>query len=400
MCYIIYMSTFKTTAELQKRLEQIQKDIFSSEAAIGRALLTSAENGIDAAVLAEYTEYEHLKDSLRSDIDSIREIVAKSVAIRKESEAFKKQAAELNSEWNPLYEKLGCALSDAIDSRYGAAFEQYRIAVAEQRKKEQEARTALETLRQQMETQSFMNRLLTQVQYTARNSAFVQLQKRLAQLYVKSALAVFESGVLEPLYAEGTLSAEVSAAYAPCADLKRRINQLSADAADCENRFQKNEQLLAGKGASGNGERRIENITREIEQLNGKQYALAQKTGHEFAGKYVTPDGEILVPYDDVSGKDVQSHLDKIAVNRAEAVSCNRKMEIISLTAKIDSAGKRIELLQRNIGENELKIHRLTEENASLQQSIVSQSEERDLLVAKRSELEMEDAGETKRIQS
>jgi len=169
----------KTSLELEKRLEQLQKDINIAEVELGKSLITKK---MDSSFIPLYEEFEHIESQKKSylqDIDKIRELAANGKQINNELDIIKKQSNALLSEWSNLYEKLGIALANNQNLAYTQEYEPYRIPIEEMKSKYAEAKDALDSLRVQMENQSFMNRLLSQVQYTAKNTSFSQLQKKL-----------------------------------------------------------------------------------------------------------------------------------------------------------------------------------------------------------------------------
>lgn len=387
--------------ELEKRLNGIQDDIVSCEIAIGEKLL-----GSDLSVAETISGYDGFralaeqKQMLAGKIDEIQKLSEQSLLLCSEMDALKKQAAELSGSWNGLFQSLGCALADAPDATYSRELEPYREPLAELRKKDIDAKAALESLRVQMEGQSFMNRLLTQVQYTARNTTVSQMEKKLNQLYIKCGHDIFESGVLAGLYESGSLNAAVSAAYAPCAELKRRVDENKLLQDDCSSRMDENNQQLKniGVNSSGSIDKRIQSIQQEIEQKSVAQKELCRQAGHDFSMKYIDPDGECLIPHKDVVDKEIVQQLDKIAVYRCAAVTCRRKIQIISVTERIENNTRKRESLQRLITDNTEKINKLSDQNAELEQKIQEAEKERDVLLVKRNELEVADSRDTCRI--
>lgn len=392
-------SVHKTTLELEKRFEQIQSDIATSESSIGRNLFSTGSSDVGGQMLDEFKSLEEQKDSLQSDIEQIYSLAKERDEFSKEAESLKKQGGTLAAGWQVLYEKLGSALADAPDVSYSNEFEPFRQTITELRQKAMEAKTALDSLREQMENQSFMNRLLTQVQYTAKNTSVSQLNKKLAQSYCKCGRDVFSTGVLEKLYEDGQLNAEVAAAFASCAELKRRVDENNDALSECNARLNEKGRQLVDKGITGSVERRVHAIEQEIQQKNARQQVLCQTSGHDFSLKYVDPDGEELLPFGDLD-KDIVSSLKQISTLRQNSVICRRKIQIISLTEKIESANKRIDSLRHGISDNEEKIARLNAHNKEMQADITAVESEREQLVARRSELEIADAESTKRLES
>ena len=198
------MSSSKTTHELEKRLDHLQSLIVDVEADIGNKLFLS-KSDVVSQHQEEYASFEEKKSQLCSDIEVIRSLAEKRQLFKNDAESLQQQLDALTTSWTPLYESLGSALADSPNALYDKEFDAFREPIAELRRKDNEARVALDNMKDQMANQSFMNRLLTQVQYTARNKAVSQMEKKISQLYVKCGKAIFETGVLTVPFEEGRL---------------------------------------------------------------------------------------------------------------------------------------------------------------------------------------------------
>lgn len=397
MCYIKSMSAHKTTVELEKLFEQLQGDLLSSEISLGGILFNSSAADVGEQFLDEFSSLESQKEKLGQEITDIQNLQKERSQLNKELEAIKAQGNELSSGWTTLYEKLGEALSNSIDVSFSKEFEPFRQPVFELRQRITESQTALDSLRTQMEGQSFMNRLLSHVQYSAKNTSVSQLKKKLSHQYAKCGREVFATGVLEKLYEESLLNAETSAAYAMCSSLKREIDSNFLQMSGYNSKLAENEKQLEEKGVSGSVEKRVRTIEHEIKQKNDRQQILCQTIGHDFSLKYVAPDGEDLSSYAGLQN-DISVLLERISNSRKQIVVCRRKLQIISLSDQISSTDKRLENLNRNIHENEEKISRLSAQNKELASQVDLVGREKEQLVAKRAELELLDLQATKRI--
>ena len=393
----------KTSLELEKRLEQLQKDINIAEVELGKSLITKK---MDSSFIPLYEEFEHIESQKKSylqDIDKIRELAANGKQINNELDIIKKQSNALLSEWPNLYEKLGIALANNQNLAYTQEYEPYRIPIEEMKSKYAEAKDALDSLRVQMENQSFMNRLLSQVQYTAKNTSFSQLQKKLSTLFIKCGKGVFETGVLSKLYETSSLSAEVAEEYALCFDLKQRCDANNANFEEKTKLLSENEKLLSDKGVVGSIDKKIYAIEQDIKLKEQEQQKLCQIVGHDFSVKYIDPDGEYIVPSEDILNsleKNICSVLERIAILRYNVVICKRKIQIIHLSEKIVNSEHKIMSLQKTIQDNESKISQLTSLNKELNIKIETLNAEKEQLLAKRSELEIAAANDTKRIET
>lgn len=394
------MGTNKLTADLEKRFQTIQGDIKKTEVAIGQILLASECSDVSRQIQEEYSQIEAQKNEYLQTINEISSLEEVSIELNKEHDRIKKQGAELSSEWQPLFEKLGEALVNSPDAVYESEYEPFRQPISELRKKEMDAREALVALQKQMENQSFMNRLLTQVQYTARSSTVSQLQKKLTQLYYKCGREIFSTGVLMPLYEECRLSAEVSATFAPCADLKRKVEENAVALSEYKEKIEQNNLLLTEKGVSSSVAKTIKEIEKQIEEKNQRQEEIFQVAGHDFSLKYIDPDGEEIMPFKKVELKEIVTGLNTLSHLRQDSVICRRKIQIISLTEKMDATQKKIDSLNHSISDNEEKIQRIHLQNNELQSKISDATQELNSLKQKRTELEQIDSVATKKISS
>ena len=392
------MSIQKTTHELEKRLEQLQLQISDTEVAIGTNLFLSKDEVVGQHQ-NEFLSYQQHRDELCADIEEIRALSEKRQQFRSDADSLRQQMDALTNSWPPLYENLGAAIADSPNVLYDMEYDPFREPIAELRNKNKEARVALDNLKDQMANQSFMNRLLTQVQYTARNKAVSQLDKKLAQLYVRCGKAIFESGTLTSPFEEGLLPDIVSEACVSCNEMQVRTNQLQEQIDNCLHHLEENKQSLAEKGViSENPDKRIKVINQEVDQEIQKQSNLCQACGHDFSARYIDPEGDLLEEYlgDDAN---IIEKLQQIARLKKEKVICSRKIQIITLSNQIDGISKKITSFRTTIADNQEKIASLQSRNRELDDKIAISLSEKEKLTLQLNELELADAHDTKRLE-
>ena len=392
------MSIQKTTHELEKRLEQLQLQISDTEVEIGTNLFLSKDEVVGQHQ-NEFLSYQQHRDELCADIEEIRALSEKRQQFRSDADSLRQQMDALTNSWTPLYENLGAAIADSPNVLYDMEYDPFREPIAELRNKNKEARVALDNLKDQMANQSFMNRLLTQVQYTARNKAVSQLDKKLAQLYVRCGKAIFESGTLTSPFEEGLLPDIVSEACVSCNEMQVRTNQLQEQIDNCLHHLEENKQSLAEKGViSENPDKRIKVINQEVDQEIQKQSNLCQACGHDFSARYIDPEGDLLEEYlgDDAN---IIEKLQQIAQLKKEKVICSRKIQIITLSNQIDGISKKITSFRTTIADNQEKIASLQSRNRELDDKIAIFLSEKEKLTLQLNELELADAHDTKRLE-
>ena len=388
------MSIQKTTHELEKRLEQLQLQISDTEVEIGTNLFLSKDEVVGQHQ-NEFLSYQQHRDELCADIEEIRARSEKRQQFRSDADSLRQQMDALTNSWTPLYENLGAAIADSPNVLYDMEYDPFREPIAELRNKNKEARVALD----KMANQSFMNRLLTQVQYTARNKAVSQLDKKLAQLYVRCGKAIFESGTLTSPFEEGLLPDIVSEACVSCNEMQVRTNQLQEQIDNCLHHLEENKQSLAEKGViSENPDKRIKVINQEVDQEIQKQSNLCQACGHDFSARYIDPEGDLLEEYlgDDAN---IIEKLQQIARLKKEKVICSRKIQIITLSNQIDGISKKITSFRTTIADNQEKIASLQSRNRELDDKIAIFLSEKEKLTLQLNELELADAHDTKRLE-
>ncbi len=392
------MSIQKTTHELEKRLEQLQLQISDTEVEIGTNLFLSKDEVVGQHQ-NEFLSYQQHRDELCADIEEIRALSEKRQQFRSDADSLRQQMDALTNSWTPLYENLGAAIADSPNVLYDMEYDPFREPIAELRNKNKEARVALDNLKDQMANQSFMNRLLTQVQYTARNKAVSQLDKKLAQLYVRCGKAIFESGTLTSPFEEGLLPDIVSEACVSCNEMQVRTNQLQEQIDNCLHHLEENKQSLAEKGViSENPDKRIKVINQEVDQEIQKQSNLCQACGHDFSARYIDPEGDLLEEYlgDDAN---IIEKLQQIARLKKEKAICSRKIQIITLSNQIDGISKKITSFRTTIADNQEKIASLQSRNRELDDKIAISLSEKEKLTLQLNELELADAHDTKRLE-
>ena len=392
------MSIQKTTHELEKRLEQLQLQISDTEVEIGTNLFLSNDEVVSQHQ-NEFLSYQQHRDELCADIEEIRALSEKRQQFRSDADSLRQQMDALTSSWTPLYESLGAAIADSPNVLYDMEYDPFREPIAELRNKNKEARAAVDNLKDQMANQSFMNRLLTQVQYTARNKAVSQLDKKLAQLYVKCGKAIFDSGTLTSPFEEGILPDSVSEACVSCNEMQARTNQLQEQIDNCLHLLEENKQTLADKGVtSENPDKRIKAINQEVDQEIQKQSNLCQACGHDFSARYIDPEGDLLEEYLG-DNTDIAEKLQQVARLKREKVICSRKIQIINLSNQIDGISKKITSFRTTIADNQEKIASLQSRNRELDDKIAISLSEKEKLTVQLNELELADAQDTKRLE-
>lgn len=392
------MSIQKTTHELEKRLEQLQLQISDTEVEIGTHLFLSNDEVVSQHQ-NEFQSYQQHRDELCADIEEIRALSEKRQQFRSDADSLRQQMDALTSSWTPLYESLGAAIADSPNVLYDMEYDPFREPIAELRNKNKEARVAVDNLKDQMANQSFMNRLLTQVQYTARNKAVSQLDKKLAQLYVKCGKAIFDSGTLTSPFEEGILPDSVSEACVSCNEMQARTNQLQEQIDNCLHLLEENKQTLADKGVtSENPDKRIKVINQEVDQEIQKQSNLCQACGHDFSARYIDPEGDLLEEYLG-DNTDIAEKLQQVARLKKEKVICGRKIQIINLSNQIDGISKKITSFRTTIADNQEKIASLQSRNRELDDKIAISLSEKEKLTVQLNELELADAQDTKRLE-
>ena len=392
------MSIQKTTHELEKRLEQLQLQISDTEVEIGTSLFLSNDEVVSQHQ-NEFQSYQQHRDELCADIEEIRALSEKRQQFRSDADSLRQQMDALTSSWTPLYESLGAAIADSPNVLYDMEYDPFREPIAELRNKNKEARVAVDNLKDQMANQSFMNRLLTQVQYTARNKAVSQLDKKLAQLYVKCGKAIFDSGTLTSPFEEGILPDSVSEACVSCNEMQARTNQLQEQIDNCLHLLEENKQTLADKGVtSENPDKRIKVINQEVDQEIQKQSNLCQACGHDFSARYIDPEGDLLEEYLG-DNTDIAEKLQQVARLKREKVICSRKIQIINLSNQIDGISKKITSFRTTIADNQEKIASLQSRNRELDDKIAISLSEKEKLTVQLNELELADAQDTKRLE-
>ena len=392
------MSIQKTTHELEKRLEQLQLQISDTEVEIGTNLFLSNDEVVSQHQ-NEFQSYQQHRDELCADIEEIRALSEKRQQFRSDADSLRQQMDALTSSWTPLYESLGAAIADSPNVLYDMEYDPFREPIAELRNKNKEARVAVDNLKDQMANQSFMNRLLTQVQYTARNKAVSQLDKKLAQLYVKCGKAIFDSGTLTSPFEEGILPDSVSEACVSCNEMQARTNQLQEQIDNCLHLLEENKQTLADKGVtSENPDKRIKAINQEVDQEIQKQSNLCQACGHDFSARYIDPEGDLLEEYLG-DNTDIAEKLQQVARLKKEKVICSRKIQIINLSNQIDGISKKITSFRTTIADNQEKIASLQSRNRELDDKIAISLSEKEKLTVQLNELELADAQDTKRLE-
>ncbi|MBR5581199.1 MAG: hypothetical protein IKW26_07885 [Treponema sp.] len=392
------MSIQKTTHELEKRLEQLQLQISDTEVEIGTNLFLSNDEVVSQHQ-NEFQSYQQHRDELCADIEEIRALSEKRQQFRSDADSLRQQMDALTSSWTPLYESLGAAIADSPNVLYDMEYDPFREPIAELRNKNKEARVAVDNLKDQMANQSFMNRLLTQVQYTARNKAVSQLDKKLAQLYVKCGKAIFDSGTLTSPFEEGILPDSVSEACVSCNEMQARTNQLQEQIDNCLHLLEENKQTLADKGVtSENPDKRIKAINQEVDQEIQKQSNLCQACGHDFSARYIDPEGDLLEEYLG-DNTDIAEKLQQVARLKREKVICSRKIQIINLSNQIDGISKKITSFRTTIADNQEKIASLQSRNRELDDKIAISLSEKEKLTVQLNELELADAQDTKRLE-
>ena len=274
MCYYSSMSNNKTLAELEKRLKKIENDIIDAETKIGD-LLFASDTGEVSHHKGEFDELVQKKEGLRKEIEVIRNLEETQIHLKKDIRSLEEQEHKLNAGWGKLYESLGVAIATSHSMALGEGYNQFKADIEETEQKKQDLEAILKDMKSQMENQNFVNKLVTQVQYTTKKGVLVQLTRKLSSLYNKCGKVLFERGDLAKSLEAHTLSSSVVDAYIPCNDLQQQIIQLQEKTALNKNQLAENIQSLEEHGIkSDNVDKGIKGINVAIDEIIEKQNKL------------------------------------------------------------------------------------------------------------------------------
>ncbi|HIW37049.1 MAG TPA: hypothetical protein IAA30_08730 [Candidatus Treponema faecavium] len=391
----------RTIKELEKRREQIQKELFAAESVIGEKLLAAGDPRAEQELISSYAaEHQAIADTEKK-IEEVLSAAEKRRSLQKTLASIKKERSRLEAGWSSLYKELGSASADAGPDNgvpeFGGIYQDIvslRVQLSDMQ------HTAAQEEPAQNSASGFAgikDKLVAKVKNSfaqySRAAAAKQLEERLSALYIKAGRLICESGKLEEPYAQHELAENVYEPYGKCVEYRAMTASYDERITDCAAQIAAVEETLKKWGVSGNAERSVSAFRHELDEKKKKEHVLCQTAGHAFANLYLLADGEVLTAYtppseDDSAAVQTAQLLDRVRMVRIRVADCDHSIAVQTVARDMEQLERRIGSLHSALDANMREIAEIEQRNAEIEKKLAECDAEKAQLVLRRNELE------------
>lgn len=381
------MSEKTTMSTLKKSKKEVQTILHSLEIEIGHYLLKKPEKSLQKDVLTTYTSFNIDIDGLHATQENILNLVEERKTLQTEIVEQKKLVSTLCAQLPDIHKSLGQSLFLGYTAAYSDCFGSTYTQIAVQDQKIAAERKKESDIRNDLDNASFFPRIIKQVKAgVVKNQVNIYEEKR-NELLLQGGKNASESKKLEKLLEESQLdndSKNILTEYLKLQEIID-INQTTLETLTSTEKAVAAD--LSKNGANPFAQKRIQNIQKEVEQKKVEQNEFSATQGHEYACRYVSPDGEGIVEFP----SDTAKNLSSIQKKRIAIVSLSRRIEILRLSQVIEDSENKSKSYARSVISNKEKITSLEHQNEELASKIKTTKSEQKMLVTKKGVLEDEE---------
>jgi hypothetical protein len=353
----------RTILAIKREKEIIEKNINNTERDCGHQLCQNTNTQlVTKSEKATYYSYEEKNNQIRDNMKTIRELVEKLHEINKAASETHDTETELIGQWDGWYKTLGQMMYRHYTPLFESVFGEYYTKAQAQQKKRDEAENTAGNVKKNMEKQGFFSRLFLQVKYVSTHNTIASYDNRFNAFLEKGGKSAYNSAELSSLINHDEVDATVRRAYYSCVKLEKDIADEHKNGIDLLENEKTIKAQLDEFGVSGFGEKRLQQLRREIDSNVKEQNKYASEKAHIFANMYVEENGTVKKDFPE----EFCSALSMIADLRMEQVSVNRRIQIQELVEQITAANRQLIINTRKIKGNTKKIETLTVQNQEL----------------------------------
>ncbi len=371
--------------DLLSKKNEISRLLYSEHVALGHEVLKQKEKNISKENIDIYASFNTEVKSFYELQDSINALDKEHTAIKEKIADAKDSKSSQEKSISSMYVHIGELLFEnyvpSMSDVFGKAYTQLCV---EDRKIE-EAKLKEES-RESSESTGFFSRLLKGAVVGASKTQVSILEKKREHTLVHETKLALESKKLESLLEKNILGDDVSAVLNEYHQQIEAMHKIEMEIETLVLNENAVKTALEKAGAALSVQRRISAIDKQIAQKKDEQDEFCSQVGHDFAIRYVSPDGDTLVDF----AKETSPRLVDIQKIRKELINITREIEIEKTRQEIETVLIDKDSLQVKKEANMQSIEKLQSDNESLDLSIKEKNEEQQELEKKLAQLEKE----------
>jgi len=366
----------RTILALKREKDIIKKNIINTERDCGHQLFQNTNTQlVTKAERATYYSYDEKNSKIRDNIVKIKELVDNLQETKKDIKESISAENALISQWSVWYKTLGQMIYRHYIPLFESVFGEYYTKIqAQQKKRDKVEKTAL-NIKKTIERQGFFSRLFTQVKYASIHNSLTSYDNKLDLLLEKGGKIAYTSSDFSQILNHDEVDATVRRAYYSCQKLENDIGNEHKNTTNLSKKEIEIKAQLQQLSATGFGEKRLQELRREIDSNIKDQNTFAAEKAHLFANTYMDMNGIVQKDFPESFG----NSLNMIANLRMEQVSVKRRIQIQELVEKIAAAIHELKVNTKKIKSNTKKIEALTLQNKELSiRNEILQSQQKD----------------------
>ncbi len=381
----------KPREDAMESLSELQKNTFLSllklESELGHYVFKKKEKSVSKEILDSYWAFNKEADSFRELQDTIRSLDTEHAEIKVQISELKILQKNLQKEIKSMYLLIGKALFEKYTPVIADVFGKEYTQICVEDRKIAEAKEKEEGYRSDTEKNTVFSKIVNQAKIGATKAQVAAFEQKKEHLFEQGAKSAIDSGKLVQLVKKDFQDIEVkklldtfSQKHKDVIALERSLENLSLNDGAIKSSLEK-------AGVSSSPKKRLQALDRLIEQKRLEQDDFCAKNGHEYASRYVSPDGEVLVEFP----KGLDKMLLDIQVHKRQILSLSRLIEIENAKKEIEKVQKEKEYLLKDKDSNIQKIQKLQTNNVNIDTLLVEKNELQNELNKKITILEKEE---------
>ncbi|MFI3258402.1 MAG: hypothetical protein R3Y36_08915 [Spirochaetales bacterium] len=382
------MSNAGTLSDLKKAKKDAQATLYSLEAELAHNVFKSQNKLTDDKFYNTYDSFTQDMHNFRAMQKTINELAEEDKNISGAIKDAKKIIATAKSQLPEIYANLGDALFAGYTVDYIDFFGETYTEVANL---QQKINTAEAKENDSDSTQPFFARLLKHVKRGTAKGQIVLYEQKKKKLLEQGAKNALESGKAEKLFNDKELDSNSTTVFATYLEVKKNLAHYEEVSEKLVLEEESIKASLEKNGVTASPHRQIQQLDRQIKQKELEQNEFCATQGHQYACRYISPDGEIIVEFPE----EVKIFLAGIQTQRLAIISLSRQIEILMLEEDIEKAKKHIESYNNEVVANNEKIEALQRKNEELASKTQTAHAEQAMFESKRDVLCAEEKSDT-----
>ncbi len=385
--YGVPMNKRSNIAKIEKSKEEALFFLQKTEASLGQFVLEKKDKTISKDIFDSYASFATEIDSFYALQESIQSLDLEYTAIKKKIFEEKALKDELEKDEHSLYVQMGQSLFEHYTPLIADVFGKVYTSVCVEDRKIAEAKEKESLYLDEKEEKGVISRIVSSAKVGVTKAHIEALVQKRNQLLLNGAKSVIDSGVLAQLVETKKIDSNMELLFETFTATHKELKELEANAERLSLNANAIKSSLEKAGVTTTVQRRLSAIDKVIHQKHSEKDVFCAKVGHEYAFKYVSPDGEILVDFP----KGLEEFLLEIQKTRYIIVSLSRQIEIENISVSIEKNETEHKILCEKKEANIQKINKINDENKDIDVKLQENSLHKNDLEKKLSVLKKEE---------